>query len=305
MKYTEQFKKSRFTKEDYWLSDNLLYECVMGSQAYGLSTKESDVDVVGLVMDREDCLFPQKFGYIRNFETEPNFHQKEIKGPGKKLIINDIETEIEWNSLTRFFYLAGIKGSPNLIEILFVRRNLVTYSHNIGWMLRDNRHKFISMRTFNALKGYAYQQLMRIKRGVNRGTAETPKRQEYLDKFGYDIKMSYHPLRLLDQLNQLLDEGDMDLMRNKDECRVMRKGEWGTFEQFEKVVTERLNLLENKALSQNALSNKPRSGELKILLQSCIEEWYGSDSEAKKNSEYVSAEMVFEELKKISNKLGA
>lgn len=303
MIYTEVFARERFNKDEQWLKDNLLYECIMGSQAYGLATPESDVDIVALVMPKEEHLWPQRYGYIPGFETVPNFESKEVKGENKRIVIPDSthsDVEGEWNSLVRFFYLAGVKGSPNLIEVLFVRRHLVTFGTDIAWMLRDNKHKFLSMRTFNAFKGYAFQQVARIRRCVERGKAETPKRQEYLDKFGFDIKMAYHPLRLLDQLNQLLDEGTIDLMRNKEECKAMRKGEWGDWKTFERVVSERLEALEKKALTQNAISPKPRLGELKVLLAECIESWYGSESGMQSQStEYVSVKDLWERLDKM------
>ena len=303
MIYTDLFVKERFQPNEIWLRENLLMECIMGSQAYGLATPESDVDIVAIVMPKEDHLFPQRYGFIPGFDDVPNFESKEVKGEKNRIVLTDSthsDVEGEWNSLVRFFYLAGIKGSPNLIEVLFVRRPLVTFSTDIGWKLRDNRQKFLSMRTFHAFKGYAYQQVARMRRCVERGKAETPKRQEYLDKFGYDIKMGYHPLRLLDQLNQLLDEGTIDLMRNKEECKAMRKGEWGDWKTFDRVVSERLEALEKKSLATNAIPPKPRLGELKVLLGECIEDWYGSELGMQKQStEYVSVKDLMERLDKM------
>jgi len=44
---------------------------------------------------------------------------------------------------------------------------------------------------------------------------------------------------------------------------------------------------------------------LKVLLQNCIEEWYGTDSEAqRRGTEYISAKMVMDKLNEISSKLG-
>jgi hypothetical protein len=304
--YTDLFARERFTKEEQWLKENLLYECIMGSQAYGLATPESDVDIVALVMPKEMHIWPQRYGYIPGFETVPNFNSKEVKGEKNRIELPDSthsDVEGEWNSLLRFFYLAGIKGSPNLIEILFVRRNLVTFGTDIAWKLRDNAHKFLSMRTFHAFKGYAFQQLARMRRCVERGKAETPKRQEYLDKYGYDIKMGYHPLRLLDQLNQLLDEGTIDLMRNKEECKAMRKGEWGPWDKFQQYVLERLDILEKKALTQNAISPKPRMGELKVLLTECLEDWYGSETKMVKETEFISAKDVWQRFDKLEERL--
>ena len=305
MKYTDLFAEKRFNKDEQWLKDNLVYECIVGSQAYGLATPESDVDIVGLVMPKEEHLFPQRYGYILGYGQYPKFDSKEVKGPGKRIELTDSkhsDVEGEWVSLVRFFELCAYKGSPNLIETLFVRRPLVTFGTDIAWKLRDNKLKFLSMRTFSAFKGYCFAQIARIRRGAEKGVAETPKRQEYLDKFGYDVKMSYHPLRLLDQLNQLLDEGTIDLMRNKEECKAMRKGEWGDFKTFDRVMNERLQALEKKALVSNAIAPKPRLGELKVLLAECIEEWYGTEGAMQKQTDYVSVQELWNRLDKMEAK---
>jgi hypothetical protein len=167
-------------------------------------------------------------------------------------------------------------------------------------MLRDNRKLFISVRTFNALKGYAFQQIERVRKGYLSGKSDNSTRQGMLDKFGFDLKQSLHPIRLINYLNQLLDTGDIDLMQNKEECKSIRNGTWGDFDKFIKVTTERLEALENKFLNQKVLSIKPQSGSLKVLLQNCIEEFYGSESNSNKyQTEYVSTKMVYDKLEEI------
>jgi len=306
MIYTNLLAEKRFESHEQWIKDNLLFEAIMGSNAYGCNTAESDIDIVAIVMPKDEVINPQKYGYISGFETVPNFESKEVKGEGKKLVLdNGKDIEGEFVSLIRFFFLAGIKGSPNLIETLFVRDNLITFNSKIGGMLRDNRKKFLSLRTFNSMKGYTWNQIERIRRGVLSGKTDNSKRQAMFDKTGFDCKMAGHCLRLLDNLNQLLDYGNIDLMNNKEEVKNMRNGTWGDFNKFVTITTERLEAIERKALTQNALSISPQSGSLKILLRDCIEEFYGSDSNAQKfQTEYVSAKMVYEKLDEISSLLG-
>jgi uncharacterized protein len=304
MIYTELFAKEKFQSHEQWLLSNLLYETIVGSQAYGLATPESDIDIVAIVMPKLEHLWPQRFGYILGFDEMPKFESKDIKGEKSRILTSDGKTDLEgeWNSLVRFFYLTGIKGSPNLIECLFVRRNLVTFSTDIGWKLRDNKEKFLSMRTFQAFKGYAFSQLHRVRNDINRGKTDNPKRQHLLDNFGYDTKMASQVLRLLDQLNQLLDTGTIDLMNNKDEAKAMRKGEWGDWKRFEPYVLERLDILEKKSLIQNVISPQPRLGELKILLSECIETWYGSETELiKQSNETVTVKELWDRLDKLEN----
>lgn len=301
--YTEQFAKERFNESEQWLYENLLYEVIMGSHAYGTQKKDSDFDIVCIVMNKHEHLFPQSYGYVLGFDQLPNFESKDVKGKQNRIILpNCKESEGEWNSLTRFFYLSAIKGSPNLIETLFARRHLVKYGHNVAWMLRDNRRLFLSMRTFHAFKGYAFSQFHRMKNERKRGKAETEERQYYLDNYGYDVKKGYHTLRLFDLVEQMLTEDDLDLMRNKEECKAMRRGEWGTWEDYEKYVVNKIDKLDR--MSENGyLSNRPRLEELHNLLKKCIEEWYGSETEMKRHqTEYASVKMLLDRFDKMENK---
>ena len=311
MSYTDEFVKKRFKQDDMWIRDNLICECVMGSQAYGVANKDSDIDIVGIVMNQHKELFPQRYGYVRGFKDASFFTNKEFKGEKNRIILdNGTDCEGEWHSLPDFFKLAGLKGSPNLLEVLFVRRPLVIFADDKGitWKLRDKRHLFLSMRSFFALKGYANQQLMRMKRGVERWnrehTCDNTKRREFFINHGFDIKMAYHPLRLLDNIHQIITEGDIDLMRNKDECLRMRAGQWGTFQEFEKYVTDKLIKLENLALKPNKILVKPQMQSLQQLLMECIEDWYGSEeSFQNEQTEYTSVTSLFEHLNRIEHKI--
>lgn len=309
MSYTDKFVTKRFKKENIWMSENLICECVMGSHAYGVANKDSDIDIVGIVMNPHKELFPQKYNFIRGFDNPVMFTNKEYKNTNKIVLDNGIDCEAEYHTLCDFFNLAGLKGSPNLLELLFVRRPLVTFADDKGitWKLRDNRRIFLSQKTFMALKGYTYQQLLRVKRGTMRwqllGKCDNSRRNEYYKQYGYDIKQMYHPLRLLDNMHQILTENDIDLMRNKDECLSMRNGTWGSFNEAEKYISDKMKKLESLILQPNKLSILPQKDRLKNLLLECIEDWYGSFDNAQTQIEYVSTKMVMDSLKRIEEKL--
>lgn len=301
--YTQMFvEKGRLDKNLLWLKDNLVLETVMGSHAYGCHNEDSDYDVVGLVMDKHEHLYPQNYGFVLGFDNVPKFSNHEQKGKDKRLVLeNGHELEAAWHSLTNFFYLV-MNGSPNLTEVLFARRNLVTYGHSVAWMLRDNKRLFLSMRMFHSFKGYCYQQFTRLQREHKRWNDEhkcdNSNRIHLYEQYGYDTKMSYHCLRLLDLVHQLLTEGDLDLMRNKEECKAMRSGSWGSWEKFSEHVERKLSELETLSMTGNvAVPTKPQTGALHELLVKCLEEWYGSEANmTKQNTEYVTAKEVMDEL---------
>jgi uncharacterized protein len=296
MNYTEEFiKAGKFAPEETFIKDNILLETILGSRAYGCDTETSDFDIVGIFMDRHQDLYPQNYNMILGFDNLGRFESKEIKGEGKRIILpNGKECEAEWHSLTNFFFLTGIKGSPPLVECLFTRRNFVTQATELGWMLRDNRRLFLSARTFQAFKGYSFGQLHRIRKGFLSGKSDNPKRQDLMDRFKFDCKMSYHLLRLIDEIEQILTTNDIDLMRNREECIAMREGRWGTFERLESHFNTKIEALEGLLL-KGALPMQPRTGELHQLLFNCIEQFYGSMDKFK-GTEYVSDKEIKNDL---------
>lgn len=301
---TKFFAEKKFQPQEAWMVDNLILETIMGSHAYGCNNENSDYDIVGVVMNKHEHLYPQVYGNILGFDNIPKFDNKECKGKENRLMLEHGSTKQEyeaaWHSLTNFFHLVE-SGSPNLTEVLFARRNLVTFGHDVGWMLRDNRKTFLSMRMFHSFKGYAISQFVRIKKEALRWKTDhkcdNSNRIPLYEKNGYDIKMSYHTLRLIDLIQQLMTEGDLDLMRNKEECKAMRAGEWGDFDKFSKVVDERMENLEKLSMGLTAVPVKPQHEPLKQLLAKSIETWYGSESGMQKQgTEYVSVKMLWDRL---------
>jgi predicted nucleotidyltransferase len=297
MIYTNKFiENHKFDNNSLFIKDNLLLESLMGSHCYATNNEESDYDIVGLYMDRQQDLFPQSYGMILGFDNLGRFESKECKDKNSIVLENGKKCEGEWHSLTNFFNLAGLKGSPNLIEVLFVKRNFVTSSSNVGWMLRDNRKMFLSMKTFHAFRGYAVGQLHRVRNEVVSGKSDSIKRQASLDKYGYCVKQSYHLLRLLDNLEQILTVQDIDLQRNKEQSLNMRAGTWGTFQELETYFNKKMIALE-ELICKTSLSPQPQTGALHQLLANCIEEFYGSESKmSKQGTEYVSVKMMMDRL---------
>lgn len=294
MNYTQWYAQNgKFQKHEIFIRDNLMLETIMGSHAYGCETATSDKDIVGIVVPKREHLFPQEYGFILGFDNFPKFQRKEMKGPKKRVKIGNTEIEAEWINLIEFFVQAGLKGSPNLIEVLFARRNLVTVGDKMGFYLRDKRREFLSMKQFHSFRGYANGQMHRI-RARN---PETKERKKVIESYGYDLKMAMHTLRLLDQIDQILTTNDLDLMRNKEECKLMRKGEWGDFDRFERIFQERMDILEKKAAT-SSLAPQPKTGALKALLSNILDHYYDFDNR-RKDTDYVSAKDVDEKLNKI------
>jgi len=298
MNYTDWCAKNRiFEKDQMWIKDNLVLETIMGSHAYGCQTPDSDFDHLGIFMPKREYFQPFNFGFIPGFDILPSFDRLTLKGGKNKNIIDNKEHEGEWISIIKFFHECGIKSSPNLLEVLFVKRNLVSVGTKIGWKLRDNRKTFLSLKTFKAFSGYANGQMKHIRSRK----VESDERRALIEKYNFDIKMAYHTLRLLDQLEQLLTIGDLDLMRNRKECQLMRMGQWGNFDRFEKEYQKRMDHVAELA-RKSPLSPTPMHEKLHNLLMECLEDYYGDLGKAQKETfEFISSKDVFDKLTKIEN----
>ena len=53
------------------MKNNIHYECIMGSMAYGVSNDSSDMDIYGFSMPPKTVLFPYHYGHMVGFGTPP------------------------------------------------------------------------------------------------------------------------------------------------------------------------------------------------------------------------------------------
>jgi len=89
-------------------------------------------------------------------------------------------------------------------------------STKIGNMVRESRRMFLHKGAWFRYKGYAFSQIRKMVSKDRIG-----ERKEDVDKWGYDRKFAYHTIRLLNEIEQILIEGDLDLQRNKEQLKSM------------------------------------------------------------------------------------
>ena len=70
------------------------------------------------------------------------------------------------------------------------------------------------------------------------------KRIETIEKYGYDVKFAYHVVRLLDEVEQILTIGDLDITRDRERLKAIRSGEW-EMERVEQHFENKERILEN------------------------------------------------------------
>ena len=122
--------------------------------------------------------------------------------------------------IVKFFNLA-MHNNPNIIDSLFTPVNCVLHSTRVGDIVRENRKLFLHKGAWSKFKNYAYAQLHKLSTKVPQG-----KRAELVVEHGYDTKFAYHVVRLILEVEQILVEGDIDLQRNNEQLKAIRRGEW-------------------------------------------------------------------------------
>jgi len=254
-----------------WLPGNTQYETIMGSVAYGVSSDTSDVDVYGWAIPPKEEAFPHLRGEIpgfgqpaKRFEVFQEHHVADrdaLGGHGRTY-------DLTIFGIVKFFALA-MRNNPNIIDSLFTPTTCVLHQTRVGGLVRENRRLFLHKGAWPTFKGYAYSQLHKL--AIK---APVGKRAELVAEHGYDTKFGYHVARLIGEVEQILIEGDLDLQRDNERLKAIRRGEW-TEDRLRRWFAEKEARLERAYLESNLRATPDEPGIKRLLLQ-CLEEHYGS-----------------------------
>jgi hypothetical protein len=172
------------------IPDTLAYKCVIGSQAYGLSTEQSDVDYRGVFIAPPELVWS-------------------LQGAPDHLELGENE-EVYWE--LSHFCVMGLKANPNILECLHTP--LVEYVSEIGQELLDLRQAFVSRLVHTTYNGYVMSQFKKIEQDIR--NAGAPKWKHVM-----------HLLRLLLSGTSLVREGTVvvDVTQHREHLLAVRRGE--------------------------------------------------------------------------------
>jgi hypothetical protein len=88
------------------------------------------------------------------------------------------------------------------------------------------------------------------------------------------VKFAYHVVRLLTEVEMILIEQDIDLQRNNEQLKAIRRGDWSE-ERLRTWCAEKESQLE-RAYAESSLRATPDEPKIRALLLNCLEEHYGS-----------------------------
>lgn len=260
-----------------WLPEAVQYEVTMGSEAYGVSSHSSDIDLYGFAIPDKTEIFPHLRGEIDGFGTQRQrfevwqmHHIEDPEARGGKGAVYDCQ----YYNIIKYFNLV-MNNNPNMLDSLFVPQRCVRFTTPVGQRIRDSRKLFLHKGSWHTFKGYAFSQLSKI---FTKEYKNSPKRLADIEKHGYSTKEAYHTVRLMLEAEQILVEGDLDLERNRELLKTIRGGSW-TADEVKQYFTDKERQLE-QAYADSKLRHSPDEAAIKTLLLDCLEQHFGSLSAA-------------------------
>jgi predicted nucleotidyltransferase len=289
MNLIEKLQKKELIHPPSFLPVNTHYLVVMGSVAYGVSSDNSDQDIYGFCIPPKEDVFPTLRGEIPGFGRQKSrfdvWQEHHIKDEMERK-----QYDFCVYSIVRYFDLC-MENNPNMIDSLFVPQRCVLYCPAVGNLVRENRKTFLHRGCWHKFKGYAYAQMHKMDGSVVevedpetgelklvRVKKQNPKREADYEKHGYDLKFAYHIVRLLSEVEQILVEGDLDLERNREQLKSIRRGEWSRKQIVDYFADKEKSLEE--VYNKSTLPYGPDEDKIKELLLNCLEMHYGSLSKA-------------------------
>lgn len=150
----EKNKKIIYTdNRDNTFEFDIVLKKVTGSRLYGTQYELGENPL--------DPEYISDYDYRGVFILPPALHISNLHGSLEVAQIPDGEDE-EFFELKKFFAMAK-DNNPNILDIMFGKENSVVYQNNVGKMITDNRHLFLSQKIKDSFAGYGFSQLKRIK----------------------------------------------------------------------------------------------------------------------------------------------
>lgn len=181
----DRLTKMQLITPPSWLVSNVHYETIMGSIAFGVSTDDSDFDTIGFCIPPKDMVFPHLAGRIQGFGRQQTkfvcyqkhgvFVENDLGGKGRVYDLNVY-------NIVHYFHLC-MENNPNMVASLFTPQECVLHSTKVANMVRDFRRSFLHKGAWHRFKGYAYNQLHKMR---TKKPEPGSKRAASIEKCGYD-----------------------------------------------------------------------------------------------------------------------
>lgn len=163
--YTPEYD---FLKTNNHLGKNIILLAFGGSHSYGTNIETSDIDVRGIALNsKEEILLQKDFEQVVDDATDTTIYS--------------------FNKIVKLL----AEANPNTLEILFQNEDAYIELSEIGKLLVENRHVFLSKKCFYTFGGYARQQLRRLDNKSMR-TLPQPAQEVHILNSINNAKYSFH-----------------------------------------------------------------------------------------------------------------
>jgi len=239
------------TVEQRMSQDNCIFLARVGSQMYGTNTLNSDDDFVGIfIPDRKYVVGLKHIDQVE-YRTNPT-------KSGKKNQVGD--RDVTLYTLRKWVQLA-LNNNPNIVELFFVPENCILHTTSLWKKICESKDSFLSLKLFHSFRGYAYAQRykLELKSGNNTG------RKDLIEKYGYDVKLASHNIRLYLECIQLLKEQQITFpLPERNLVKQIKDGKWS----FDKFVEESNKLADlcSSLYKESKLPYSPNYEEVDKLL---------------------------------------
>lgn len=257
MKFSDLVAK---TPEQQIALDGCILVVRSGSNLYGTRTENSDEDAIGLFIEPETYRLGRKHIETVDFKTNSN-------SSGKRNQKGDLD--VTMHSLDKFVGLA-INNNPTICELFFAPPNCLMHVNDMGKQFLASHPLFISKKLYHSLKGYAYQQIDRnkLKSGNNNG------RKDIIEKFGYDVKLVSHAVRLYMEAVEILGTGTLEFpLKENQKLLDIKMGKW-TYEQCLEEC-KRLETMVDAIYVNSTVRHSPDFDAINDLQVKLYREFYG------------------------------
>lgn len=132
--------------------NNTVLKVIVGSNMYGTSTPDSDMDYIGVFIPEKDYVL----GTLRCEQCEIKTNPSSNPKANTK---DDVDTTIY--SLPKIIHMLT-NNNPTALEVLFAPNSCITQCAEAGGRLIANRDLFISQKAKYTYCGYAHSQLQKV-----------------------------------------------------------------------------------------------------------------------------------------------
>jgi len=246
------------------LVDNLILLGYRGSVAHNMYIPNTDpdstddIDLIGVF------IAPENF-YI-GLRQHKSRQTREIKRE-----IDGMMWDCVYYELQKFVKLL-LKGNPNVLSLLWIKREHYLLISEFGRMLLENKRSFLGKRNlYKAFTGYANGQLKRMEHWKTEGYMGA-KRKQLIKKYGYDTKNAAHLIRLLTMGTEILNTGRPKVFRDEDAEMLLdiKTGKWS----LEKVkdLSKELFKGAKEAHEASKLPEEPDFDRAEVLVMSILQD---------------------------------